>query len=225
MPIPDDAFFEAWEADLPEEERARFQRDGVADGERWRAARLRVLFVCPEANIESGTKASRVAAALGDLRTQTRDGAVGGSFGRPLARWTAMLADGLTGDGAAALPPAAVRRQRLKSAYINLKKTGGGAAARTRRVCDWSARHRDRLLEQIRAVGPDVLILCGGHVHAAWPGVTGDGRVAAGDAGSWAGRPLFAAMHPSNPGVPTAVKDAPIAGFAASPEIAALRRA
>ena len=86
MPMPDDAFFEAWEAELPEEERTRFQRDGVADGERWRAARLRVLFVCPEANIESGTEASRVAAAW--ATSGSRPG-TGRSAVRSGARWPA----------------------------------------------------------------------------------------------------------------------------------------
>ena len=230
MPIPSDAFFAAWEAELSEDERDRFCRDGVVEEEAWSDAPLRVAFVTAEPNLASDHAGARSAADSRDLRALTRELGGSGSFGVPLARWTAMLLDDAGPEAAATLSPPDRRRQARRTAQINLKKTGGGAAASTRRVTEWSVRHRDRLLEQVRLLDPEVLLLCGGHVLAAWPRLTGDPDappLAVGDRRDFEGRPVLGCYHPSAMGkfAARAVKDAPVAAFAASPAVAALRRA
>ena len=191
MPIPDDVFFEAWEAELPGEERSVFCRDGVVDEAAWAAAPLRVLVVTAEANLNGWQDWPDAAAR--DLRALGREVGGTGPFGTTLARWAGLLLDGAAVGEVAALGRTARRRQARRVACINLKKTGGRETVPPPLVAAWASAHRVRILDQIRRIAPDVALVCGNAVHLAWPRVTlaGDRPLQRGDRSDFEGRPVL----------------------------------
>ena len=226
MPIPADAFFEEWEAELSDEEKATFCRDGVIDEEAWKDAKLRVLFVADSPNPKDDTAGS-VEELPYDLREMTREHGGGGSYGTPLARWAAMLLTGLTAEEAGTLKRKELKEDVCKTARICLKKTGG--ADDDEDVIAWSLKHGERLEQQIDAIAPQVIVVCGDAACTAWPIWLADDRAAKPMLQSqefdWEGKPVLAAMSPAAPGTKTADKDADVERFAASDEVKTLRGA
>ena len=224
MPIPDDAFFEAWEAELSDEEKPAFCRDGVVDEEGWAAAPVKVLFVSALPNLE---KLPEDHAGPRDQRALNRDNAGTGSFGTPMARWAAMILDGMTAEEAQSLKKKALSQQTLRVAQIALKKTGGETTDDVEDIVAWALKHDERLLDEIDAIGPQVIVVCGTRACTAWPALLMDDKDAPpmwqSQEFAWEGRSVLAALSPSAPGTKTADKDADVARFAASPEVQALR--
>ena len=234
MPIPDDAFFEEWEATVTPEDRPLFYRDGVLDEGEWERVPPRVLFILPEGNLLGNTEGARRAKQLGDARKLARESEAGADFGDALARWKAMLIDGLSQEEAAALTSAELERQRLRAAEMNLKKIGGKGQVERKKFVPWvrTSSNRKRSLEEVQVIAPEVIVLCGDYIREEWPRtVTGKIRRPKEwrqRTGVWQGRLWAMVPHPSAGKYPTyrGVKnlDAPVAAFAASPEVAALRR-
>ena len=226
MPIPADPFFEEWEADLSPEERAAFCRDGVADEDEWKAAPLRVLFVADAPDPKNDT-AGAVDKLPYDLREMTREHGGGGSYGTPLARWAAMLVEGLTAKQAGALKRAELKRQVGRTARIALKKTGGDDDEED--VIAWALKHGERLMDQLDALDPQAIVLCGETACAAWPALLYDSAdekpVLRSQEFMWEDRAVLATLSPSAPGTKTADKDLDVARFAANPEVTKLRGA
>ena len=219
-----DEFFERWAADLPTGERGNFFPDGVVDPAGWAAAPLRVLFVAAEPHALGDRPGEAAVREAGDLRVWWRTRGGYGAFGVPMARWAAMLLHGATPAGAAALDFAERARTVRRIAQINMKKTGGRSTPRPGSVRRWAEAHRDRLRAQVAAIDPRAVVLCGGHARAAWAAVFGSGPTRVGESIRQGGRLVLAAPHPSSR-LATPEKDAAVAAFAASPEVAALRRA
>ena len=223
MPIPDDAFFADWEAALPEEQRARFCRDGVIDEEAWAAAPVKLLFVAGDPT------GSAVPADARDARAFFADKAGSGSFGTPLARWAAMIVGGLSAEEAQALKKKDLAGYAKGSAVIHLKKTAGESSASDAEVTEWAMAdgNDERLLDQIDKIDPRVIVVCGTQACAAWPVLLTEDPAAQPVLQSqefgWDGRSVLATLSPSAPGTKTDDKDADAARFAASPEVAALR--
>ena len=226
MPIPADDFFEAWEADLTDAEKATFCRDGVADEDAWKDAKLRVLFVADRPNPKDDTAGS-VSELPYDLREMTREHGGGGSYGTPLARWAAMLLTGLSAEEAGTLKRKELKEDVCRTARIALKKTGGDDDVED--VIAWSLKHGDRLMEQIEKIDPQVIVVCGDAACAAWPVFLYDDRkeqpLLRSQEFTWEGKSVLATMSPAAPGTKTADKDADVERFAASDEVKALRGA
>ena len=226
MPIPADDFFDAWEAELPEAEKATFCRDGVVDEEQWKAAKVRVLFVADRPNPKDDTAGS-VSDLPYDLREMTREHGGGGSYGTPLARWAAMLLTGLTAEEAGTLKRKELKEDVCKTARIYLKKCGGDDDPQD--IKDWALKHGERLEQQIDAIDPEVIVVCGDGACAAWPVWLADDRAEKpmwrSQEFAWEGRSVLATLSPAAPGTKTADKDADVERFAASDEVKALREA
>ena len=228
MPLPDDAFFEEWEAALPPEEKDLFVRDGAIDEEAWEKAPLKVLFVTAEPDFETDDAVKEA----GDMRKLLSDDGPPGVFGMGLGRWAAILLEG-------AVPKkfgrVSARHMTANTALINLKKTGGGpelADSPARGVINWSLAHGERLMNQIEALAPEVVVLCGDRTLAAWPVVLYDdaserpimrGEYAWDDPEVLPSvKAILATVSPAAPGMKTELKNAEIEQFAASEEVRAL---
>ncbi len=78
-----------------------------------------------------------------------------------------------------------------RSAFIDLKNVGGGSEARERRVLDATERRRRAIVDQIVAMEPTHIAVCGGIAHRAfarfiWPHLREMGPV------------VFQVKHPSS---------------------------
>jgi hypothetical protein len=228
MPLPDDAFFEEWKAALPPEEQEAFVLDGAIDEEAWGTTPLKVLFVTAEPDFETDESVKEA----GDMRTLLSQDGPPGVFGMGLGRWAAIL---LKGEVPKKFGRVSARHMTANTALINLKKTGGVpelADAPARGVVNWALTHQERLLDQIEAIAPEVVILCGDRVHAAWPvmlyGEANERPLARGEY-AWSDedvlpsvKAILATVSPAAPGMKTELKNAEIEQFAASEEVRAL---
>ena len=222
MPTPDDAFFEAWEADLTEAERAKFWRDGVIDPDAYAEAPIKLLYVMP---VPDDMGASEPHPELGrDLRAIVADpDRPPGNHGTAIARWTSLI---LEGELPTRFGQAAAKKQLKRVAVITAQKIGGPASEVRDATALWGRVHGERLLDQIDAIDPQVIILCGDHVHEAWPAILTDQPgippVVRGEY-DWEGKSVLATVHPAAPGMKTEDKNADAVAFADSPEIRELR--
>ena len=227
MPIPDDAFFEAWEADLSDAEKKTFHRDGVVDDQQWANARVKVLFVHDEPTLPAADDGEDAPEGPFDLREAERETGGTGSYGTPMARWASMIIDGLTAEQAQGLKKKDLGEYAQQIAHLYLKKTGGGSSADAQEVTDWVMKHDEKTLEEIDKIDPQVIVVCGTQACTAWPIFLADDRTAKpvfrSQEFEWEGKSILATLSPSAPGTKTADKDADAARFAESPEIAALR--
>ncbi|NNJ27010.1 hypothetical protein [Alienimonas chondri] len=225
MPLPDDTFFDEWKAELSPEEQEAFVLDGAIDEEAWGKAPLKALFVTAEPDFETDESVKEA----GDMRKLLSDDGPPGVFGMGLGRWAAILLEG-------AVPKkfgrVSARHMTANTAIINLKKTGGGpelADSPARGVVNWALAHQERLLDQIEMLAPEVIILCGDRVLAAWPVMLyGDaserpimrGEYAWGDPDVLPSvKAILATVSPAAPGMKTELKNAEIDQFAASEEV------
>ena len=231
MPLPDDAFFEEWKAALPPEEQETFVRDGAIDADAWEKAPLKILFVTAEPDFETDESVKQA----GDMRALLSADGPPGVFGMGLGRWAAILLEG-------AVPKkfgrVSARHMTANTALVNLKKTGGGpelADSPARGVVNWALAHQERLLNQIEALAPEVIVLCGDRVLAAWPAMLYDNAqerpIMRGEYG-WddpdvlpSVKAILATVSPAAPGMKTELKNAEIEQFAASEEVRALHDA
>ncbi|MEM9701110.1 MAG: hypothetical protein AAF907_01550 [Planctomycetota bacterium] len=225
MPLPDDAFFDEWEAALSPEEKETFVRDGAIDPEAWEKAPLKVLFVTAEPDFETDDSVKEA----GDMRALLSADGPPGVFGMGLGRWAAILLEG-------AVPKkfgrVSARNMTANTAIINLKKTGGGpelADSPARGVVNWALGHQEKLLDQIELLAPEVVVLCGDRVLAAWPvmlyGDAAERPIMRGEYG-WndpdvlpSVKSILATVSPAAPGMKTELKNAEIEQFAASAEV------
>ncbi|MFH5803234.1 hypothetical protein [Alienimonas sp. DA493] len=225
MPLPDDAFFEEWKAELSPEEQEAFVLDGAIDEEAWKDAPLKVLFITAEPDFETDDSVKEA----GDMRKLLSDDGPPGVFGMGLGRWAAIL---LEGQVPKKFGRVSARNMTANTAIINLKKTGGGpelADSPARGVVNWALAHQERLLDQIEMLAPEVIVLCGDRVLAAWPVMLyGDATERPIMRGEYAWndpdvlpsvKAILATVSPAAPGMKTELKNAEIEQFAASPEV------
>ncbi|QDT14927.1 hypothetical protein [Alienimonas californiensis] len=228
MPLPDDAFFEKWKAELSPEEQEAFVLDGAIDEESWNDAPLKILFVTAEPDFVTDDSIKEA----GDMRKLLSDDGPPGVFGMGLGRWAAIL---LEGKVPKKFGRVSARHMTANTAIINLKKTGGGpelADSPARGVVNWALAHQERLLDQIEALAPEVIVLCGDRVLAAWPvmlyGDAAERPIMRGEY-AWSDpdvlpsvKAILATVSPAAPGMKTELKNAEIEQFAASQEVRAL---
>lgn len=153
-----DALLARWAAEvqarMPD---ATFAFDGIVSLEHWASAPRKVLFVLRETNDFPGSDVRAAIRRSAEKRTGWRRRFVL----RRVGRW----AHGLLNYNGEAPPLAeAIAAQftaPLSVAYMNLKKTTGGAAINPVEMEDWVKSYADHIRQQIESVAPDLVVLCG----------------------------------------------------------------
>jgi hypothetical protein len=202
---PLDTLFDKWELDC----RSEFQRDGIVDEEKYRAAPWKILFLSKEANniIEDMREQARDAA-----RRLVRFGTHGYAYWRTLARWSYAILNGFApfnlvkqnyADSAAL----------LRVAIMNLKKTPGGGKARPKQIEEFATQNRDYIIREIEMVSPQIII-CGGvgrvlkgvvNSSESWLKTSNDLKYF-----HWQGTPVLDYYHPAYHFLPASTLDPPL---------------
>lgn len=148
-----------WSARLVAEA-GHFVGDGIVCDDSWRAAKRKVLFLLKEPNGYEGEKGP-----LNDLlRQAAQPKSTSKLWDRPTFHNVGRWAFGLINysDHAPAYDEAnrARRTAVLGCAYINIKKSSGGARA-TKHVEVHAAKYGEFLRRQVDLIGPDIVV-CGG---------------------------------------------------------------
>jgi len=139
-----------------------FVEDGIIDLAKWAQADTRILFILRETNGYSGSMAALIHKACTTHPSS-------GLWDRPTFHNVGRWAHGLLHAMDAALPGFDVAHKNRKTAllacaFINLKKTAGGARA-TEAVAHATARDAFFLRAQIELIDPQVVV-CGGTYKA-----------------------------------------------------------
>lgn len=153
-----DALLARWAAEIqarmPD---ATFAFDGIVSLEHWASAPRKVLFVLRETNDFPGSDVRAAIRRSAEKRTGWRRRFVL----RRVGRW----AHGLLNYNGEAPPLAeAIAAQftaPLSVAYMNLKKTTGGAAINAGEMEDWVKTYAEHIRLQIAAIEPDLVVLGG----------------------------------------------------------------
>ena len=137
-------------------------KDGIVDEDKWEKAPRKVLILLKDPHEEDPNKEWNLADTI-----RVGDWGKNSSF----KIWTisgqlAYLIQNLTCTIFPKFPEASVAQNASQaalqqSAVVNIKKTGGGSKAKDVEIFDWALNTQDLLLQQIKDIGPDI-ILCGG---------------------------------------------------------------
>lgn len=141
-------------------EAGHFVGDGVVCQDSWRTAKRKVLFLLKEPNGYEGEHG-----ALNDLlRAAAAPDSASKMWNRPtfhnVGRWTYGLLNYFDQVPAYDEANRACKTAVLECAYINIKKSSGGARA-TRAVEEHAAKYAEFLRRQVAIINPDIVV-CGG---------------------------------------------------------------
>jgi hypothetical protein len=138
----------------------QFWSDGVLDEEGFAAARPKILWILKEPHARKGWDGK----VEGDFRVWMRDNLIEylrwrQTYG-PIVRVSYALLHGL--DDFAAVPEAgAVWQETMRRiAYLNVKKTAGGARATPASISRAFKEYGDLLVRQVEAIAPDIIFNC-----------------------------------------------------------------
>lgn len=159
MSSPLEILFDEWRSHVALEA-GHFVEDGIVCKESWSTAKRKVLFLLKEPNGYDGRHGS-----LNDLlRKAASPNSTSKMWDRPtfhnIGRWAYGL---LNYSGQVPSYEEANRAYRtavLECAYINIKKSSGGARA-TKKIEVHAAKYAEFLRCQVDIIGPDIVV-CGG---------------------------------------------------------------
>lgn len=157
---------EKWRA-APHHTGQPFISDGIIDPSRWEKAPRRALFLLKEAYDSSETQAGfDLCERLRSRSSWRRKATI-----RNLGRWAHLLHHFEPGN----IPPFPrddeADKAFLASALVNVKKSGGCPRSAEEDIVRCAQSDRERLLEQIGHIRPDVIVLGGtwGAAKVLWP--------------------------------------------------------
>lgn len=141
--------FSVWKS---EQQYSSFISDGVFDEECYNRQDIKLLFVLKEANWENRTE---------DLCKYllSEESSTYWKTWNNIARWTKAILDG--GDYPEHVSRADKTFWLKKTAFLNLKKIGGGSKAKDKEIQEYAVRDKKYLLQQIELYQPDIIICCG----------------------------------------------------------------
>lgn len=144
-----------------------FISDGVIEAPRWKRAPRRVLFLLKEAYDDSESQSGfDLCERLRNRPTWRRKATI-----RNLGRWAHLIHEFSPGDIPSFPDNDAADAAILASALVNVKKSGGSSRSVESDILDYARSDRALLLEQIRGIRPDVIVLGGtwGAAKELWP--------------------------------------------------------
>ena len=142
-------------------------QDGIVDKDKWEKAPRKVLILLKDPHEEDPSKEWNLADTIrvGDWakNASTKIWNTAGQMAFAIQNW-----------GRDSFPQLKIETSEdrtkskdlahealLATAVVNIKKTGGSSAAKDEEISSWAEKTKDLLLEQIRDIGPDI-VLCGG---------------------------------------------------------------
>ena len=131
-------------------------RDGVAIPERYDASPVKILFVLREANDWRN----------GDIRQLMADGPRFQVW-HTVGRWAAGFLQGFP-EYETVDRYATIRDSLQQVAAVNLKKLSGGASSDPVQIDAYAFHDRELLREQIKHIGPTVIVACGTWSTLVW---------------------------------------------------------
>lgn len=185
-------FLEEWCESYAEEERSRFNRDGIVDEDCYLRQTHRILYVCPEPN---GGKNGQYVGC--DLREILRCRCSGMPFDKNLIRWTRVLLDGETEF----FDPCSDDSWHVRRvAVINLKKLCGGGIADRPAIEKHAWESREFIRRQVGIIAPTLVVTCGDPANKFYRQIVFDDRlleVPARSVWEYKGVRVLPAYHPS----------------------------
>ena len=154
-----DILFDEWRPHVVAES-GHFVEDGIVCEEGWRKAKRKILFLLKEPNGYKGEHG-----ALNDLlRKAAAPNSTSAMWDRPTFHTVGRWAHGLLHYSGQVPSYDEAHRARksavLECAYINIKKSTGGARA-TKKVEVHAAKYAEFLRRQVAIIEPDIVV-CGG---------------------------------------------------------------
>lgn len=145
-----------WE-DRYSEDTKPIVKDGIINENKFSSAPIKILFVLKEVNYWPNG---------GDLRITLKDGPVHGTW-FSVARLTAGIFNNFP-QIEDIDDESIYKKEFLKIAAINLKKTGGVGTVNMDLINKYAYRDRDLLKIQIDSINPDIIISCGVFDSLIW---------------------------------------------------------
>lgn len=151
-----DILFDAW-GERFSSEKLHFNQDGVISPEHWERANVKVLFVLKETN-----KAEQnIVSAINNALKNDSSGWWKGKVLRRVGRWAYGLINYAGEIPSFKDAKSCGKVAPFSIAYINLRKTAGGASTNTKHFDSHVEKYAPYIKRQIELIKPETVVLCG----------------------------------------------------------------
>ena len=136
--------------------------DGIVDKERWETAPRKVLILLKDPHDEDPNHKWNLVDTIRDgnwsRKASQKIWNTAGQMAFAIQNWDRRNFPGFPLESKESKDES--RNALLQCAVVNIKKTGGGSAAKPEEILRWARETEDLLLSQIREINPEI-ILCG----------------------------------------------------------------